>query len=80
MNKPNNFEARAIAAYYRSAKGGDYQAVEHPDAPQKKEHDGKQYIVLTRVNEILAVYRITTQETLKALRRWPKEIEQQLFN
>jgi hypothetical protein len=77
MNKNTSFEARALAAYYSAAAkqieahGG---SVNQPGSTEIEEHDGMRYVVLRNVNGVLAVYRITTQATLKAMKRWPKTI------
>ena len=71
---PNDgqFRNRAFAAWFR-ANG------ESADIPSSSSylcvHDGKYYMVLVNVNGILGVYRVRTDDSLKALKRWPKEIE-----
>lgn len=66
---------RALAAYFRSAaRGGGV-----PDQPSADSHlcelDGRQYVVLVNARGILAVYRVRTDGILKAMKRWPKELE-----
>lgn len=61
---------RAFAAYFR-AGGTDQPANESAVV----ERDGKRYVVLRNVRGTLAVYRVRTSGALKALRRWPGEIE-----
>lgn len=75
-----SYEARALAAYYRSAAReanahGSGQVMQ-PGSVEIEKHGEHQYVVLRNVNGVLAVYRITTQDTLKALKRWPKEINE----
>lgn len=70
---------RAFAAYYRAGAREGY-AQEQLGIPANTsyvaEHEGKRYVVLENVNEVLAVYRVRTTGVLKGLRRWPKQIEQ----
>lgn len=77
MNHLSQLEQRALSAYYRSGSkaaniyGG---SVIQPGAVETVEHDGLQYIRLTNINGILAVYRIRTvngEQVLKGLKRWP---------
>jgi len=67
---------RAFAAYFRSAAR---EGIASPNMPANSSYlcelDGKQYVVLHNVNGVLAVYRVRTSGVLKALRRWPKAIE-----
>jgi hypothetical protein len=77
MNKNTSFEARAMAAYFASAAkqietyGG---SVIQPGSAEIEDHDGMRYVVLRNIGGVLAVYRITTQDTLKAMKRWPKTL------
>jgi len=63
---------RASAAYYRSADN-------ITDQPTNKSglrtHNGRVYVVLEGHTGILAVYRFHNYGQLRAMRRWPKEIE-----
>lgn len=67
---------RAFAAYFRSAarEGGA------ADQPASDSHlcelDGRQYVVLVNAGGVLAVYRVRTDGILKAMKRWPKELEE----
>ena len=68
-----NLSSRALAAYYRAAGDGAMQ----PSEPEVVEHMGLQYVVLSNVNGVLAVYRVRTvngKQVLKGLKRWPKEL------
>ena len=71
-----NLLTRARAAYFRAAA----QQLGVPLEPSKDsgvETAGeKAYVVLRNVNGILAVYRVRNDGKLKALKRWPKELEQ----
>jgi hypothetical protein len=67
----NEYESRALSAYFRSSG----QTASQPQAPETLEHEGRQYVVLSNVNGILAVYRIKPDGFLKGLKRWPKEID-----
>jgi hypothetical protein len=72
----SDLEARALAAYYRTAKGSDGAAIQ-PSPPVTVEHKGLQYIVLSNIKGLLAVYRIRTvngESVLKGLKRWPKDL------
>jgi hypothetical protein len=70
---------RAFAAYYRSGAREGFTP-EQLNIPANDsyvtEHGGKFYVVLQNINGVLAVYRVRTSGVLKALRRWPKDIEQ----
>lgn len=70
-----SYEARALAAYFRAASKLVGQ-VQQPGEVRIEKHGGHEYVVLRNTNGVLAVYRITTQDTLKSLKRWPKEIGQ----
>jgi hypothetical protein len=69
-----DLENRALAAYFRSAakQGG---SPNQPSTPTNATVDGKQYVVLTNKNGILAVYRVRTDGVLKGLVRWPAELK-----
>ena len=71
---------RAMAAWFRSG---------NPEIPSRRsrvvDHLGKRYVVLENSKEIhciyenrpiLGVYRVRGDGFIKALRRWPSEIEQ----
>jgi hypothetical protein len=61
---------RAHAAYYRSGN------IDQPaNTSGVVEHNGKRYVVLQNINRTLAVYRVRTSGALKALHRWPAEIQ-----
>ncbi len=64
---------RAMAAYFRSASKEIGSAMQ-PNQPEVEKHGDFEYVVLRNNNGVLAVYRITTQATLKAMKRWPKTI------
>jgi hypothetical protein len=68
-----SYENRALAAYYTAAAKQIGQAMQ-PGSVEIETHDGFDYVVLRNVNGVLAVYRITTQAQLKAMKRWPKTI------
>lgn len=72
-------QQRALAAYYRleSSQGhSSGQAVPSAVSHYITEHLGKQYVVLENFDGVLAVYRVRNDGVLKALRRWPPEIEE----
>ena len=80
MRNLSHLEQRALSAYYRSGsqqtneRGG---SVNQPGAVETVDHDGLQYIRLTNVNGVLAVYRVRTvngEPVLKGLKRWPAEV------
>ena len=69
-------EQRAFSAYFRSSEAG--ATIENPCAHQTIDIDGKQYIVLSGKDGILAVYRIRIvngDAVLKRLKRYPKELQ-----
>jgi hypothetical protein len=71
---PKSIESRALAAYWRAG------ATEQPTDPTLVTVDGLDYVTLSNVNGILAVYRVTTvqgEPKLKRLRRWPRAIAEQ---
>ncbi|MCA1807640.1 MAG: hypothetical protein LC687_07315 [Actinobacteria bacterium] len=62
---------RAMAAYYR-AGGRDQPS----DAESNvAEIEGRVYVVLRNVSGPLAVYRLTSQDKIRVLRRWPAEFK-----
>jgi len=66
---------RAMAAWFRS--GGTDQP---SNASGIIEHDGKLYVRLLRVQDVMAVYRVrivNEKPVLKALSRWPVNIGEQ---
>ena len=69
---------RALAAYYRP--GGRQDPGVRRTVPAVKsyvtEHLGKRYVVLEDFDGVLAVYRVRNDGILKALRRWPAQIEE----
>lgn len=79
MNALSNLEQRALSAYYRAgtrAHAGMGQTSQ-PGAVETVEHEGLQYIRLTNVNGILAVYRVRIvngEPVLKGLKRWPSAL------
>lgn len=61
---------RATAAHFRGGR------TEQPaNTSDVREHDEKTYVVLRNVDGVLGVYRLRSVGTLKAMKRWPKEIE-----
>lgn len=61
---------RAISAYYRHGAKAEPASARS----ERREHDGKEYIVLANVRGILAVYRVRHvggKDVLKRLKRWP---------
>ena len=69
--KNDDLVSRALAAYFRVGN------TEQPaNTSGVAEHDGKEYVVLHNANGILAVYRVLNDGGLKAMKRWPKEIEE----
>jgi len=64
---------RAMAAYFRA--GGRDQPSDAESGVE--EIDGRVYVVLRNTSGPLAVYRLTSQERLRVLRRWPAEIKAQ---
>jgi hypothetical protein len=68
---------RAISAYYRAADGG---AVNQPSS-QVVTIDGLTYVHLFNLGGTLAVYRVRTVggvSVLKGLKRWPKELRDEV--
>jgi hypothetical protein len=68
-----SYEKRALAAYYTAAAKQIGQPIQ-PGSAEIEKHGDFEYVVLRNVTGVLAVYRITTQATLKAMKRWPKTI------
>jgi hypothetical protein len=69
--------SRAIAAFYRKARklAGDYQPMQPRNENGERIIDGRRYVVLRNVCSILAVYRVRNNGMLRAMKRWPAEIE-----
>ena len=70
---------RAMAAYFRAPS----LALELRPQPNQTlsgeyEVNGKHYVLLANVNGVLAVYRIKPDGFLRRLRRWPRELEDEL--
>lgn len=61
---------RAMKAWFR-AGGEDLPS----NLSDEVSHNGLRYVVLANVNGTLAVYRITNNEKLRRLKRWPKALE-----
>ena len=69
------FVQRALAAYFRSARGGEILDQPANDSGVEK-INGKLFVVLRkRARGILAVYRVKNDSHLKRLRRYPKALE-----
>jgi hypothetical protein len=66
----DQMKRRAMAAWFRS--GGIDQPASNSGV---EEYDDKYYVVLRNVNGVMAVYRIRNDDSLKRLKRWPKEVE-----
>lgn len=78
MNALSHLEQRALSAYYRSGSREGIGQTLQPGAVETVEHEGLQYIRLTNVNGILAVYRVRIvngEPVLKGLKRWPAALE-----
>ncbi len=76
MNALSHLEQRALSAYNRAASRS-IGSVLQPGAVETVEHDGLQYIRLTNINGVLAVYSVRTvnvEPVLKGLKHWPKEV------
>jgi hypothetical protein len=68
--------SRAFSAYFRNAKRQGYtadQPSEHRSGAE--EVDGRDYVVLRNSHQTLAVYRVRNDGMLKALKRWPAELD-----
>jgi len=75
-------ETRALTAYFRAANRETWRGgqVIQPSAPETVEHEGLQYVVMSNVNGVLAVYRVRIvgeKFMLKGLKRWPKVFDEQ---
>jgi len=68
----NPYQARALAAYWRSE--GDSAAIPKESSDLLCSDDGKHYVVLSNSNGVLAVYRVRNDDMLKRLKRWPSTI------
>lgn len=68
--------ARAVSAFHRSCKRHGY-LYQQPAAASSgvQEHAGKHYAVLRNGQGMLQVYRVRNDGMLKALKRWPKALE-----
>ena len=65
-------EDRAMAAYWN--RGPYHDIKQMPSAPERMTINGKIYIVLFNTTDLLAVYRLRNDGSLKRLKRWPGEI------
>jgi hypothetical protein len=66
---------RALAAYFRSG-GTDQPSTDCGDSGVI-DLDGRLYVVLSNIiNGILAVYRVRPDGTLRRMKRWPKELDE----
>ena len=83
MNNLSHLEVRALAAYTRTSSrivnqnGGG--TANKPGDIRTLTIEGLDYIVLTNVRGILAVYRVRTvngEQVLKGMKRWPKAIDE----
>lgn len=63
---------RAFAAYFRTEGA---RAAQPSNLSGVEDLGDRQYVVLSNVNGILAVYRVRTSGALKRLRRWPRDLE-----
>jgi len=70
----DDVKRRAFKAYFK--RFGEYAAQPSSDV-DFFEIAGKNYVVLSNVNGILAVYRIYNDGRLKFLKKYPKEISEQ---
>ena len=68
MTEEKDLKRRAMAAYFRA--GNNVQ----PSEPEVVVHKDLMYVVLHNHSDILAVYRVTNQGQLKALKRWPADV------
>lgn len=67
--------SRAFAAYFRTAKREGYLADQPASHSSVLTHNGKGYVVLINgIWDVLAVYRIRNDDTLKRLHHWPAEL------
>lgn len=83
MHNLSYLENRAHAAYIRNGSRIVNQdgkgSVSQPGDIRTLTIEGLDYIVLTNVKGILAVYRVRTvngEQVLKGLKRWPKAIDE----
>ena len=69
--------SRAMAAWFKRAMGpGEvYQQPGYFSSYACRDSAGKTYVVLANNYDVLAVYRLRNQGTLRRLRRWPKAVE-----
>lgn len=72
--------SRAMRAYFATARTKGHRPDEPANDSGVEEHGDKLYVVLRNVNGTLAVYRVRNDGVLKALKRWPKEIEPASFH
>lgn len=70
LGLPPSPVTRALAAYYRDARG----IAGIPCHAYAMPLEGRWYVVLSTDERTLAVYRITNQGQLRRLRRWPAEL------
>lgn len=66
----DDLNRRAWAAYFRTGGGTDQPRIDS----RVVELDGKRYVLLHNVNDILAVYRVRNDGMLRRMRRWPSEL------
>jgi hypothetical protein len=67
-------EARALAAYFRSAAREGITADQPAGGADVVEHDGLLYVVLGNARGTLAVYRVHNDGMLRRMKRWPREV------
>lgn len=69
---PFDLLRRATAAWFR------YGGMDQPNQglSEVEEIEDRVYVVLRNINGILAVYRLTSQNKLRKLRRWPAQFEE----
>ncbi len=65
---------RAMAAYFRGQETGSLQQP-NQGLSEVETYDGKIYVVLRNVREVLAVYRRRNDGILRRMKRPPKSIE-----
>jgi hypothetical protein len=70
----SSLTARALAAYYRSAKHPSKIALPDPARSGPVIHDDRAYVVLWDKRRIIAVYRLHTSGQLRRMRRWPQAL------
>lgn len=73
MSRPHREDlvARAVAAHLRQP--GALQPAD--GACCERRHAGRGYVVVANSNEVLSVYRVARDLSLKRLKRWPAELE-----